>query len=24
VAEFAPHLDAEHAVQLGQALATLK
>ncbi len=24
VAEFAPHLDAEHAVQLGQALATLR
>ena len=24
VADFAPHLDAEHAVQLGQALATLK
>lgn len=24
VADFAPHLDAEHAVQLGQALATLR
>lgn len=24
VAEFAPHLDAEHPVQLGQALATLR
>lgn len=24
IADFAPHLDAEHAVQLGQALATLR
>jgi len=24
VAQFAPHLDAEHAVSLGQALATLR